>query len=401
MREAREALRALGRAMAAFGTYSAGHPSRDRALDDLFESLARLQEDTPKPAYSFIEGEIIFGAQPLRGEGDWPWAPRLEAVGVQRVEFVSAVDRDDVAAFVGELSWRLRRGRDDAEELRTPPPTGIRYGLVFVEGEHDGAGSGEAESPGIRPIDLRPEVEAVAWIEEELRGGARLHLAEAETVISTLTQAMHGQEAMLLPLVRLKEFDQYTTTHTLNVSVLVMALASELELSAAQVRELGIAALLHDIGKIRIPTGVLNKPGALTDDERKLIQDHTVEGARLLLEQDADLDLAAIVAYEHHRRVDGGGYPEMRVGRRCHDASDLLHVCDVYDALRTHRPYRDGWSHERVMSYLAEEAGTEFREDMVTAFTRMMSKWSEAPTKLEGASPSDPVSTPDVSSPPG
>ena len=120
---------------------------------------------------------------------------------------------------------------------------------------------------------------------------------------------------MLLPLLQLKEFDQYTTTHSLNVAVLAMGLAEQLGAGQAEVRAFGVAGLLHDIGKVRIPLDVLTKPGKLTDEERLVINRHPVDGARILLQSHDDLEVAAAVAYEHHVMLDGGGYPAMHYRR--------------------------------------------------------------------------------------
>jgi putative nucleotidyltransferase with HDIG domain len=151
-----------------------------------------------------------------------------------------------------------------------------------------------------------------------------------------------------------------------------MALAEFLGLSAADVRTFGIAGLLHDIGKTKIPLEVLTKPGKLTDEERALMNEHPVAGARMLLDVDEDLDLAVVVAYEHHIMINGGGYPTLRFARDCHHASKLVHVCDVFDALRTRRPYREAWPLQKVVSYLHELAGVEFDRELVDVFTRMM-----------------------------
>ncbi len=186
---------------------------------------------------------------------------------------------------------------------------------------------------------------------------------------------------MVLPLLQLKEFDQYTTTHSLNVAVLAMGLAEHVGCSAAEVRAYGVAGLLHDIGKIRIPLEVLTKPGKLTDEEREMMNRHPVDGARIILQSDEDLDLAAVVAYEHHIMLNGGGYPTMHYGRPCALASRLVHVCDVFDALRTRRPYREAWESERVTAYLIERAGTEFDPDLVEAFIAMM-RQGEAQVKV-------------------
>lgn len=383
MNEAREVLRCLARTVSGFTIYASGHPTRESALDELLQAVADLQASVPGATFTFLEDEIVFGVHPLRGMGEWPWAERFSRVGVQRVEFVGPVERDDLMHFVDDLARRLRRGRAESSEARVTRPTGIRYGLVHRDGLDDAGEGGEGLQVAAVDVDLALEAETVRWLESELRGGGLLHLAEAEGVVFALLQAMHGGREMLLPLTRLKEFDQYTTAHSLNVSVLAMALAEELGMGGAQVRSFGVSGLLHDLGKTRIPTEVLNKPGALTDAERTLIHSHTVEGAKLILEHDADLDLAAIVAYEHHRRTDGGGYPSFRIDRRCHDASDLVHVCDVYDALRTHRPYRDAWPHARVMSYIVEGSGSEFDAHVVRAFVEMMDRCTRADTRVD------------------
>jgi cyclic di-GMP phosphodiesterase len=108
---------------------------------------------------------------------------------------------------------------------------------------------------------------------------------------------------------------------------------------------------------------------------------HPVDGARIIMQSDEELDLAAVVAYEHHIMLNGGGYPTMHYGRACALASRLVHVCDVFDALRTKRPYRDAWESDKVMSYLAERAGSEFDPDLVTAFSRML-RQGEAQVKV-------------------
>jgi putative nucleotidyltransferase with HDIG domain len=224
-------------------------------------------------------------------------------------------------------------------------------------------------------FSLAEEADTVRWLHNEVQHQDMLPLAEAEAVVRSLSVAMHGDQQMILPLLQLKQFDQYTTTHSLNVAVLCMALAEFLEMSASDVRAFGVAGLLHDLGKVRIPIEVLTKAGKLTPDERVLMNRHPVEGARIILESEQDLDLAAVVAYEHHIMLNGLGYPQVQFRRPCHEASNLVHVCDVYDALRTKRPYRDAWPVEQVLPYIEGRAGLEFDPDYVRAFIGMMRKW--------------------------
>jgi putative two-component system response regulator len=163
---------------------------------------------------------------------------------------------------------------------------------------------------------------------------------------------------------------------------------------------LGVSGLMHDIGKVRIPKEILTKPGKLTDAERKVMNNHTTDGARILLSADSNLDLPAVVAYEHHIMLDGGGYPSLRFPRDCHWASKLVHICDVYDALRTHRPYREAWESERVLGYIAEKSGTEFDPQFATAFIQMMRQWDARVTTVDDAAlAADPAGLPSAPMP--
>jgi putative nucleotidyltransferase with HDIG domain len=231
---------------------------------------------------------------------------------------------------------------------------------------------GEALPTATLSFSLGEEAETLRWLQSEVRERGTVPLVEAEAIVRSLSVAMHGGSQVMLPLLQLKEFDQYTTTHSMNVAVLTMALAEYMGLAATDVRAFGIAGLLHDVGKVRIPIEVLTKPGKLTPEERALMNQHPADGARIILETNQPLDLAAIVAYEHHIMINGGGYPTLRFARDCHHASKLVHVCDVFDALRTRRPYREAWPLQKVVSYLHELAGVEFDRELVDVFTRMM-----------------------------
>jgi putative nucleotidyltransferase with HDIG domain len=250
----------------------------------------------------------------------------------------------------------------------------IRYGQITV-GENLGAANPTQLPVAALIYSLREERDTIDWLHQEVQSGAKLPIVEADAVVRSLSIAMHADQAMILPLLQLKEFDQYTTTHSMNVAVLAMALGEFLELGGATVRALGVAGLLHDLGKVCIPKDILIKPGKLTDAERIVIREHPVVGARMLLASPDPMDLAAVVAYEHHIMLDGGGYPSLNDARGAQYASRLVHICDVYDALRTNRPYRQAWESEQTIAYIEGRAGVEFDPAIARSFTAMMRKW--------------------------
>jgi putative nucleotidyltransferase with HDIG domain len=366
----------FGQAVSTMALYNEGHPARQRAVERSFRCLHDLQQYDPNPRFSFLGEETIYGETPLRELGDWAWGTRLAQAGVQRIELADTVTREQYEEFLEEMMARITLSVIDSAEVRPTRASGIKVGALGIRGEtREMQESIDAETP-IATISyaLGEEAESILAMHKQVQERGRLPLAEAEAVVRSLSMAMHGDQQMILPLLQLKEFDEYTTTHSLNVSVLTMALAEHIGLGAQDVRTFGIAGLLHDLGKVNVPLEILNKPGKLTDEERQVMQQHPVAGARLIIESGRKLDLAAAVAHEHHIMINGQGYPTHHYRRDCHKASKLVHVCDVFDALRTRRPYRDAWESERVLTYISERAGTEFEPDAATSFVAMMRK---------------------------
>jgi putative nucleotidyltransferase with HDIG domain len=361
-------LNAFAHAVTTMTLYPVGHPSREGAVDAAYEEVVALHGGGGRPpTFTFIDDQVIFNREPLRELKAWEFGSRLIRGGIQRIEFERLVTRDEFDEFLIEILARLTQSAVDSSAARQMRSLGVRFG---------GVGLGSEDAPTAPPttldLALGEEADAFRAIHTSVKTGAPIPLLEAESVVWSLAVAMHGDRKMVVPLLQLKEFDQYTTTHSLNVSVLSMALAEALGYGPKDVRAIGVSGLLHDMGKVRIPLEVLTKPGKLTDEERRIMNEHPVDGARIILKSGTDMELAATVAYEHHIMINGGGYPKLHYKRECLVASRLVHVCDVYDALCTKRPYREAWSSERTLVYLESRAGEEFDGEIVATFARTL-----------------------------
>lgn len=371
----------FAQALASMALYADGHPQRERAIDAAFTELQSLQKEQAHPLFTFLGDEIVYGNLPLREMKAWDWSTRLANAGIQRLEFADQVSREEFEGFLEEVLARITLSTIDTSEARQLRRPSIKFGVVGVRGDSETAP--EELPTATIAFSLGDEADTMRWIHQEVQTRGALPLAEAEAVVRSLTVAMHGGRQIMVPLLQLKAFDQYTTTHSMNVAVLAMALAEFLGLGAQDVRAFGVAGLLHDLGKTRIPIEILTKPGKLTAGEREMMNRHPAEGARIILESEEDLEVAAVVAYEHHIMLNGEGYPRVRYRRACHRASDLIHVCDVYDALRTKRPYRDAWEQPRVLQYLEERSGVEFEPEISRAFLTMMRQWEPQVAVME------------------
>ena len=368
-------LLAFARAIATLSLYGDDHPTTMAAVDRSYEQLRRALAESGRLHFSFLMNEVVCGKRAMRELSDWEWSSRLARAGVQRLEIDDGVTPEEYLASIIEIERRLAGNQSLTTLMRPARTSRVRYGAVGLPGqarESGGVGRPRPLPTATISYSLGEEVDAVRWIHGEMEATGTLALLEAEAVVRSLAVAMHGSGKIVMPLMQMKDFDQYTTTHSINVAVLTMALAETLGFGAQDTRAFGTAGLLHDIGKVRVPRDILVKPGNLSESERAVLNAHPVEGARIILEGDQRLDLAATVAYEHHIMIDGSGYPQLHFRRDCHYASRVVHVCDVFDALCTDRPYRAAWEIERALTYIEERSGTEFDGRIAPVFASMM-----------------------------
>lgn len=372
-------LLALGRLLDQCSGAEPTEEARASSMIDLMATLKSLLRQNTFPTFLFRDGEVEYEGELLDGLRSWEWANRLPEGGVERLDITPGTTQEDLEGFVDEVSARLFL-RDDAASVReVHGQVGIQFGELDV-GEAD---AGDISLAPPLTVDLGVEMEAVGWLNSEVAERGVVPASEAATVVNLLSVAMHSERNVVVPLVQLKTVDQYTTTHSINVSCLSMALAEHLDYASPDVRAIGEAALLHDVGKTNIPVEVLNKKGKLTEAEWKVIQGHTVEGARILLASGRGMELPATVAYEHHLSFNGEGYPKLTFKRQTHEVSRLVQVCDVYDALRTRRPFRPPWPASRTIKFIEEKAGTHLDPEYAAAFTQMISRWEPRQVELE------------------
>ena len=192
------------------------------------------------------------------------------------------------------------------------------------------------------------------------------------------TELVAAADAFLGPQVRallrrLAEKDAYTAEHTRSVALLAVRVGEELGLAPARLRELAIGALLHDIGKLSVPNGILQKPAALTEDEFAVIRRHPDWGRELVLQLGFGTQVARLVS-DHHERLDGSGYPRGLRESELDLETRVLMTCDIYDALLSTRVYRDAWTPERAIGLLRGESGSELDRRCVEALERVVAR---------------------------
>jgi putative nucleotidyltransferase with HDIG domain len=194
----------------------------------------------------------------------------------------------------------------------------------------------------------------------------------AVQAVEGLSQAVTENRTALVALTAMRNYDNYTFTHMVNVSILTMGQARALGIEGRLLREFGLSALMHDIGKVRTPKPILNKPDKLTDEEFAIMRRHTVDGAEILRGTPEMPILAPVVAFEHHLRLDGTGYPFGVKRQALNVATMLCSISDVYDAMRSQRAYQQAFPTDRILAVLKRNDGTQFDQHLVRRFVQLL-----------------------------
>ncbi len=382
----------LGQVLSAAGLYGDRHPAFRSAADGALKSLLALLQADANPRYSFLDEEIIFANRRLRELRDWQWARTLAECGAERMEFTRGVDGQELDRFLSSLLSSLDRTEPHEEAaLRLELPH-IRVGAIAVEEVERLRRIDETEEILARP-EVDEEAQAVDHLFSQAEARGLISLAVARAVIQSLSVVIQYGRPLMELLIPVRNHDEYTTVHSLNVSVLSMSLAEAAGVPRDDIRDIGKAALLHDVGKALTPIDVLQKPGKLSPEEWEIIKKHPEDGAKIILRSGDGTDFAAVVAYEHHLTWQGAGYPQLHYPRRPHPVSQLVQICDIFDALRTERPFRGPWSVSRILGYFDELSGTDLNPDVLAVFRAMMEGQGNKPVpagessepELEGA----------------
>lgn len=216
---------------------------------------------------------------------------------------------------------------------------------------------------------IKESKRAVASMFKDARLGKVVNAEAVMPLVDEISASIKRNEGALISLVRLKSQDDYTYMHSVAVCAMMTALAKELGLGDTETRQAGLAGLMHDIGKAAVPLDILNKPGALTDQEFTKVKLHPEQGHALLLQANIDDPVTLDVCLHHHEKIDGTGYPKQLKGDQISLFAKMGAVCDVYDAVTSNRPYKSGWEPGVSLQRMAQWKN-HFDETVFKAFVK-------------------------------
>ncbi len=352
--------------------YPSGHPHIQQALSECFLHLRDLLQREHQIPIVLAGREFVVGDLqiPVAGEALEEMAQKLGQTGIEKLIFLEGLREWEIHRFLQLLNVKDSAGEDLGPIEEILEEEGIEHIL--------------AGPLYVKPTDKRaPDLLVRAWeayasglktvrkLRHGVRANGRLeHLDEAKAFVSDLVEVAMQETRPLLALQALKVHDDYSFTHSINVATLTLAMAKGLNFGRYELREISLAALLHDIGKERVSGDLLRKAGKLDEEEWEQMHRHSHDGAKLLICTAGTGDLAPIVAYEHH--LAQGRDSDSSTHWHLHLVSELVTIADVYDALRSTRPYRAALPPHQTMEIMRKDVGTKFNADIFEGFARML-----------------------------
>jgi putative nucleotidyltransferase with HDIG domain len=362
-----ELVRRFAAAIRAGQLYSAGHPIIGRNAAALLETLHGLLGTAASVVLGIVGDEVIVDDAPAaKGDNLSGLIRRLKQISIERVTIERGVTVADIAALVRAITT-LEPGEDGGVQTFPEIPH-VRVGRVQAGERTEGVAADVAAFKQM----YRDAVATAQTLWESARVEKRPDAAEARAMVDGLAHAVSQNRTALLALTTLKNYDDYTFTHMVNVSILTMGQARALGIDGLMLREFGLAALMHDIGKVHTPLEILNKPDQLTDDEVVILRRHPIDGAEMLRSTPDIPTLAPAVAFEHHLRLDGAGYPHGVRRTTLNLGTMLCSIADVYDAMRSQRSYQQAFPSDRILEVLRRNDGRQFDQHLVRRFVQLV-----------------------------
>jgi HD-GYP domain-containing protein (c-di-GMP phosphodiesterase class II) len=372
-------LHALSQSSSMAALYSPDHPRVTALLPRILDSMQQVFSGLPELAIIVFNDDLLYQGKPLVQDVSLVKLAKLFSRNrIGHVTFVPSLDGADIRSFI-----RLLHGTDDMHAFIKSTP-GIKIGTEVVSdaNEEQQMITGYSDITREQFRELQSQYDAVA-------NGQALETQQLKSMVAGFIIAFRREYNPLMALTPLRNMDEYTFTHSINVGILNIAQGMSLGISGELLHDLGVAGMLHDAGKIFVDRSIIQKPGKLTDEEFAVMKTHPVRGAQYLMGQEGVPKLAVISAFEHHMRFDVQGYPQPPTGWHLNLCSQMTMISDTFDALRTKRIYKDPWDFPVVCSHMLTLAGSQLNADLTVNFLDMLARMGDGlpPAQLDDSVP--------------
>ena len=355
--------------------YPEAHPFLLASAEKLLSRILDLLADRKEVAFYLVAGELFFETHSVPIDQSLSLL-REQLVGrdVGGIIFKPGLTHAEIIKFAGllnkETSFFTARGGINAVIAAENIVNIELHRVLLVDKKAGGAikeGKVKAAEIFMNAVSMVKELVHAVHVEKAI------NMRKLNTTVQTMVDNILDNRDAFMGLTSIKMYDEYTFAHSVNTSVLAISLGTFLSFEKPQIAALGVAGLLHDIGKVRVPLEVINKPGKLLDEEWELVKRHPVEGALILSDIPGVTRLAMVAAFEHHQHGDIRGYPEIDGQHQQHLFSQIVALCDAYDAITAARVYYSLQKPlDQAVRILLDKRGSAFDPILVKAFVNMV-----------------------------
>ncbi|HAD04046.1 MAG: hypothetical protein A2091_13255 [Desulfuromonadales bacterium GWD2_61_12] len=370
-------VRYLSNAVGAAQLYSVEHPQVGAFIPRAVDALRHFVGGEEEKTLVFLKGVVFYQGKPLERDPHLDRLARIcDQIGVGYIRLNARVSAADMRQLV-----RLLVGVESRESMLASA-VNIRIGEVDTpeDGDLDRTTREIAAFEQLSHDELKQLGELYRAVSRE----EAFNLKDLASVIAGFIAAFRREANPLLALVPLRQMDEYTFTHSVNVGILNITQGISLGIEGQLLHDIGIAGMLHDVGKIYTAAHILKKTDVLTTAEWQAMRQHPSLGAQYLLNQPDIPRVAVIAAFEHHMRHDHHGYPRMPDSWEINLCSEMTMISDTFDALRTRRVYKDAWDFPKAAGYLLSLTGGQLHPDLTMNFLKILAQMGERAGVLSG-----------------
>ncbi len=353
------------------GIYPDNHPQSISYMQETHRVLEEMFEAKKEITILLIGDSLMSDNRPLNvtASCEGAFAQILRNNAIERISFIKGLVFAEFKEFIKSLSSGAVSSMSSMRH--------VGFGKLRIR-EHEDLNT---DLDALYSVETDAFHEVAKTADDKIKNiyrdtsGGKINLDDTNDIVRLFRDNLQKESNPLHLLAITKSNDEYTFTHTANVGILTLYFAEHLGFKGSYLNDIGVAAILHDVGKVTTPDSVLSKPGPLTPDERAVMEMHAMKGALSLIEQVNIANIAVLTAFEHHMKYDGTGYPRVKGKWEQNIVSQMISVADVYDALRTMRPYRqEVMPMERVIQIFKNGSGTDFNPYLVERFLNLISK---------------------------
>jgi putative nucleotidyltransferase with HDIG domain len=360
-------IRLLGTSLKNRGLYPPAHPLVRTPLEKCYSEILLFFADRQELALAITDGTLVFEGVPIFNltSSLELFMARLAAIGIPAIVFEKGLAQADIEQFIRFLHETKEEGLSPSDVQERIEGLGVAHIRVKPHSDEEDDFSLAREIYG-------NAVDAVAAVMEEIRQGRIPSGAESDRVVRNISGMLQRNRDAMLALTLIRNFDEYTYNHSVNVAVISLAMTEALSLDSQERTEVGVAGLLHDVGKTQLALDLIRKPGNLTVQEFEEIKKHPEEGFVLLGKMSHIRPASAYMVREHHLRYDRKGYPSLGPDYAVNPKSQIIAVADCYDAMTTMRAYQMAKAPLEALELMSRISGKSLDPEILSVLKNVM-----------------------------